>query len=414
MTGLSSSAYLVDRFGRNHRLRVTGECIRDLLAVNRIPLAAVVVFNEEKRLGLEDPVPETGQIKVKMLRTYHLADLVQPPIRVFAEGESADFIRQKSCFTREGGFELYREHLDAPAMMRAVERDFIDGIRLGTTIRKGERYVLGLSGGRDSMALLCLLAEAKKQLSFDLVAVHLTTTVPSRETKYALGLAEDLGIETIVVASEFLERKFRLPTESVSRLIEKKRQVDGSHSAIAWLHFFMRCALEDAANSRGAQCILLGLMQDDLVASMLKNSIHGGTMLSPFRHKWGAYEYAYPLWTISKQDVFHYVHAKMPSYSLQSDATNAESGAAMRDAMYLLTDTIESTLPGFGIEILMGSEKLLEPHRAAARFSSCRRCDATLRVVEAADVGFCPVCSFVLDHRCECELQSSQVLSAVD
>lgn len=94
-----------------------------------------------------------------------------------------------------------QKHLCAAHFIRMFDRRFRKTVREARMFRKGERVAIGLSGGKDSVVLLHSLAELKKSLPIELVAITIDEGIAGyREKTLAIARreCEALGVEHVV------------------------------------------------------------------------------------------------------------------------------------------------------------------------------------------------------------------------
>ena len=143
--------------------------------------------------------------------------------------------------------------------MRALYR----GVRKYALIAPGDRILLGLSGGKDSLALLELLGEMRKRLnrSFSIEAVHvrMSNVEYLSDTDYLadFSIQHEAGFHVI-------ERSFG-PDRKANRT---------PCFLCAW---HRRKALFDAAQQMGCAKIALGHHRDDILRTALMNLAFNGS-----------------------------------------------------------------------------------------------------------------------------------------
>ncbi|MFZ5501081.1 MAG: TIGR00269 family protein, partial [Candidatus Micrarchaeota archaeon] len=95
------------------------------------------------------------------------------------------------------------KHLCEEHFIRMFDKRFRKTVRMHNMLRKGDRVAVGLSGGKDSTVLLHSLAELKKDLPFEMVAVTIDEGIKGYRAR-TLGIArtecEKLGIEQVVLS----------------------------------------------------------------------------------------------------------------------------------------------------------------------------------------------------------------------
>ena len=134
-------------------------------------------------------------------------------------------------------------------------------------IKDGDRIAVGVSGGKDSMALLAAMANLKKFYpeKFELVAITLDPRFGGEDGDYSEieKLCEKLEVEYIVKRTQLAEVIFDIRKESnPCSLCARMR----------------RGALHDAAIAAGCNKIALGHHLDDVAETFIMNLFNGGTL----------------------------------------------------------------------------------------------------------------------------------------
>lgn len=134
-------------------------------------------------------------------------------------------------------------------------------------IKDGDRIAVGVSGGKDSMALLAAMANLRKFYpeKFELVAITLDPRFGGEDGDYSEieKLCETLEVEYIVKRTQLAEVIFDIRKESnPCSLCARMR----------------RGALHDAAIAAGCNKIALGHHLDDVAETFIMNLFNGGTL----------------------------------------------------------------------------------------------------------------------------------------
>ncbi len=98
-----------------------------------------------------------------------------------------------------------QKHLCEAHFIRMFDKRFRKTVRERRLIRKGDRVAVGLSGGKDSTVLLNSLAELRKDLPFELVAVTIDEGIRGyrdRTMRIAKRECDRLGVEHAVFTYE--------------------------------------------------------------------------------------------------------------------------------------------------------------------------------------------------------------------
>ncbi|MBR7033655.1 MAG: tRNA 2-thiocytidine biosynthesis protein TtcA [Clostridia bacterium] len=135
-------------------------------------------------------------------------------------------------------------------------------------ISRGDRIAVGVSGGKDSVVLLKLLAELRRfdAFSFDLEAISIDPSFEDigggrfdRETIGAM--CEELGVRLTVVKTK------------IARIVFEARGEERPCSLCARLR---RGALNDEAEKLGCSTLALGHHMDDAAETFMMNLMIGG------------------------------------------------------------------------------------------------------------------------------------------
>lgn len=130
-------------------------------------------------------------------------------------------------------------------------------------IEEGDRIAVGLSGGKDSTALLCALAELRRfyPKSFSLVAITVDMGLPGMDFTPLRALCEGLGIPYEIVKTD------------LAAIIFEHRKESNPCALCAKMR---RGILHDNAKRLGCNKIALGHHYDDAVVTFLMNLMNEG------------------------------------------------------------------------------------------------------------------------------------------
>lgn len=134
-------------------------------------------------------------------------------------------------------------------------------------IKEGDRIAVGVSGGKDSMALLAAMANLRifYPEKFELVAITLDPRFGGENADYSEieELCKKLDVEYIIKRTQLAEVIFDIRKESnPCSLCARMR----------------RGALHDAAKAAGCNKIALGHHLDDVAETFIMNLFNGGTL----------------------------------------------------------------------------------------------------------------------------------------
>ncbi len=134
-------------------------------------------------------------------------------------------------------------------------------------IEEGDRIAVGVSGGKDSLALLAGLAHLKRYYpkKFELVAISVDPCFDNQETDFSSieKLCRDLGVEYIIRRTELASVVFeKMKSQSPCSLCAKMR----------------RGILHDMAKEAGCNKLALGHHSDDAAETFIMNLFCGGSI----------------------------------------------------------------------------------------------------------------------------------------
>ena len=142
-------------------------------------------------------------------------------------------------------------------LMRRINARFSKGVVNYRLIEDGDRILVGLSGGKDSLALLELLAKRSRILKpkFSVIAVHVSmSNIPYQaDLEYLKQYAQGLGVEFVHYETSF------------------DPSTDTRKSPCFLCSWNRRKALFTVAKEQGCNKIALGHHMDDILETLLMN-----------------------------------------------------------------------------------------------------------------------------------------------
>ena len=146
--------------------------------------------------------------------------------------------------------------------LRRIEKRFAKGVVEYGLIEEGDKILIGLSGGKDSLALVELLARRSRILKprFSVVAAHVVMRNISyqSDTDYLRSYAESQGVPFVLYETEF------------------DASTDTRKSPCFLCSWNRRKALFTVAKEQGCNKIALGHHMDDILETLLMNITYQG------------------------------------------------------------------------------------------------------------------------------------------
>ncbi len=130
-------------------------------------------------------------------------------------------------------------------------------------IKAGDRIAVGISGGKDSLTLLCALAEMRRFYPnpFEVVAITVDMGFPNADFAPVRALCDELNVPYHIVKTDIYDIIFNVRKEkSPCALCSKMR----------------RGALHNAAREQGCRVVALGHHYDDVVDTFMLNLFYEG------------------------------------------------------------------------------------------------------------------------------------------
>lgn len=151
-------------------------------------------------------------------------------------------------------------------MIRRIEKRFSKGVVEYGLIEDGDKILIGLSGGKDSLALVELLAKRARVFKpkFSVVAVHVVMkNIPYQsDIKYLKEYVESFGVPFVIYETEF------------------DATTDSRKSPCFLCSWNRRKALFTVAKENGCNKIALGHHMDDILETLLMNITYQGAFSS--------------------------------------------------------------------------------------------------------------------------------------
>lgn len=209
-------------------------------------------------------------------------------------------------------------------LFRKVEEKVKRAIFEYGLIGDGDRVLVGLSGGKDSLALVDLLGRRSKVFHprFEVVVAHIVmSNIPYRsDMEYLKGCADEHGLPFCVYETSF------------------DASTDTRKSPCFLCSWTRRTAWFDVAKKYNCNKIALGHHQDDLLETLLMNMIHQGAIgTMPPRLKMDKFdmEIIRPLCLVEEKELVRI--AEWKGYRKQIKNCPYESGSSRSDMKEILT-----------------------------------------------------------------------------
>lgn len=214
-----------------------------------------------------------------------------------------------------------------------IDRLFNKALRQYALVEEGDHILIGLSGGKDSMALLQLLAKRAKvfrpRFTVEAAFIRMTNIPYQNDETYLSDFAQKNDVRLHIVETAFDE------------------STDRRHTHCFLCSWMRRKALFDLANKLGCNKIALGHNKDDLMQTALMNLVFVGrfeTMQPKMQMDKWTMQIVRPLCLIREADVQAFATAK--GYRRQVKNCPYEDASRRTDMKHLISQ-LEKMNPDF-------------------------------------------------------------------
>ena len=144
------------------------------------------------------------------------------------------------------------------ACMRRADQNF-------SLIRNGDKIVVGISGGKDSIALFYLLNIYKKfsKTDFEVIPVHLDLGFPNSDTSLIRDYFKELGYDLVIEDATTVYP------------ILKANQKEDKHLPCSICSRMKKASINAYANKAGANKVAFAHHADDAIETLFMNEIYG-------------------------------------------------------------------------------------------------------------------------------------------
>ncbi len=378
-----------------------GMTIKEVLRANGIPVNAVLarlngdIVAEKAAIGPDD------HVEIRQVRHYDLDVTRRPATRVLPSANKPVYSKSV-LFDDSGRLEVQTEDMDAPAYVSYIEQIFSASVIEHGLLAPDKPAVVGLSGGRDSVAFLKLLERCAGQIGrFPLTAVTVTG-LPDWEEPATFGaaraVAEGLGVRQVLVDKEQIRETFQLRRDFHEVMQDV---VGGSDRQMVMVitHHVMRRMVEIEGAREGVGTVVLGLNADDLFATIVTWLTSGFAMGGIPRRRIGALEYVFPLFRVTKKELTLYLELVSPELNRQGTPGRFTTGPQERSMAYAVTDHLLDLWPGMDYYVFE-AYRSISARQQPAEHDECRTCGAAYLPQPDAynPKALCDVCHFFAMH----------------
>ena len=224
--------------------------------------------------------------------------------------------------------------MESRRLEKRLNERFVKAMATYHLIEDDDHILVGLSGGKDSLLLLELLAKRTKidhpRFSVEALHVRMENIHYATDTSYLQQFCDDLGVKLHVRTT-----RFEMGEETIKNARDARRQKQPCFLC-SWMR---RKEMFNLAQELGCNKIALGHHQDDLIHTALMNLTFQGrfdTMPARLKMKKMPLEIIRPLCMIEEQDIKAY--AELQGYQKQQKLCPYETDSHRTDIKRLYND----------------------------------------------------------------------------
>lgn len=378
-----------------------GMTVKDLLRMNGIPVNAVLTRLNGDIVAEKTVIGPNDLVEVRQVRHYDLNVTRRPSNRVLPSANKPVYSKSV-MFDDAGTLEVQTEDMDGPAYVDYVEQIFSASVVENKLLAPDKPAVVGLSGGRDSVAFLKLLERCADRIGrFPLTAVTVTG-LPDWEEPATFGAARDvaegLGVRQVLVDKDAIRETFQLRRD----FHDVMQDVVGGQDrqmVMVITHHVMRRMVEIEGERQGVGTVVLGLNADDLFATIITWLTSGFVMGGIPRRTIGDLEYVFPLFRITKKELTLYLELVAPELNRQGTPGRFTTGPQERSMAYAITDHLLDLWPGIDYYVFE-AYKAISERMGPTGHDECRNCGASYlpQPNVSNPKALCDVCHFFAMH----------------
>lgn len=262
---------------------------------------------------------------------------------------------------------------------RSVEKKVRAAIAKYGMLRFDDRIAVGVSGGKDSMALLRILAKLENSFPRSkLTAVTVDEGIcgyRDEALKIAREGCQKLGVQHIIVSFEEL---FGYELDELVERLEEEKNSSGGLTPCAYCGVLRRRALNSAARNCGATKLATAHNLDDETQTILLNMLHGDPLrigrVRPisFPVHSSFVTRVKPFCEVLEREITFYAYLKKVEFQ---GKPCPYARAALRNDVRNMLNRMEEKHPGLKYTVYRSAEKLWSPIENAVEAAKLRNCE---------------------------------------
>jgi len=288
------------------------------------------------------------------------------------------------------------EKLCAKCFIGSIEDKVRATIAVYKMLLHNDKIMVAVSGGKDSVTLLHILAKIEKEFpKASLCAVTVDEGIRGyrdEALKFAVKNCRKLGVEHVVTSFKDL---FGVKLDELVKLIQEKTLVKSGLSPCAYCGVLRRRALNVTAREAGVDKLATAHNLDDETQTILLNMVHGDGLriarVKPFlteRHP-KLVQRVKPLCEVPEKEIAFYAYLRRIEFQ---GVPCPYASTALRNDIRVMLNRMEERHAGIKFALFKSAERIrpaLEKMAKEAKLRDCQFCG------EPTVGGVCKLCSML-------------------
>jgi len=273
------------------------------------------------------------------------------------------------------------EKLCAECFTKSIEDKVRATIAKYDMLNPDDKILVAVSGGKDSVTLLHILAKLEKDFpKASLCAVTVDEGIRGyrdQALKFAVKNCRKLGVEHTVTSFKDL---FGVKLDELVKIIEEKTRAKGGLTPCAYCGVLRRRALNVAAREAGADKLATAHNLDDEAQTILLNLVHGDPLriarVKPFLNEKHAklVQRVKPLCEVPEKEIAFYAYLRRIEFQ---GVPCPYAFTALRNDIRVMLNRMEERHAGVKFALFKSAERIrpaLEKMAEEAKLRDCRFC----------------------------------------
>jgi tRNA(Ile)-lysidine synthase TilS/MesJ/sulfur carrier protein ThiS len=373
-----------------------GITVKEFLHEKRIPRHAAIVYCNDNLVSDQARIHDGDRLVVRFVGSYNLRHLLTQETKEIADNV---VYTKPQLVEKNDEVLITSQDFSKLSLKEYVETTFVNTIYDEKMLEAGDRVLIGLSGGLDSVAMSLLFKRLRTKLPVHNILAVTIAGVPDADAtmvEFTKRVSKALDIEHHIVCPEEIQETFHLKKPFLE-ILEGMSQGPLRRRMLAVTHRVVTRMIEKTAEELRANKIALGLEMEDLVATVLYWMSTKYRLPGLLKRKVGNLTYIYPLCRLLKREHTLYVHLTAPEYINYRPSGPVHIEAPLKRSLYFkLQDQLQEVWPGIERYLFNGATKIMSEVMSEITFITCANCCGLIqKQPETTESDLCDICQML-------------------